>query len=142
MTEYIWQHRLVFATQLTNDIDSWFWLPPVESIRKGDTGGLVVYLRDVVIMGLQQDGISLVPVDCSWLCRDEEDRWWVINNDNYLSLDNKRHVTLFPNKATQKQVLALMTMQKLKKEFESMSQEEQERLYEQYPEVFIKTSKF
>jgi len=53
-----------------------------------------------------------------------------------ISKESERHVTLFPNKATQKQVLALMTMRKMKKEFESMPQEEQERLYEQYPELF------
>lgn len=134
----IWQHRLVFAVQMGKDIMSWFNLPPVDGIRKNDDGDLIAYMKDVVINGLQSDGLSLVCVGSCWLCRDEEDRWWVLSHAEYCSLDADHHVTLYPNEQTQRQILAIKVICKMKHDFAAMSSEEQERLYNEYPELFIK----
>ncbi len=139
MEAAIWQHRLVFAVQMGRDILSWFNLPPVDGIRKNDNGTLSVYLKNVVRYGLQREGLSLVLVDdCNWLCRDEEDRWWVLSQADYSQLDAEHHVTLFPNKQTQRQAIAIMAIQKMQREFDAMSPGEQEALCEKYPDMFTK----
>lgn len=135
----MWQHRLVYAVQMGRDILSWFNLPPVDGIRKNDDGTISVYLKNVVIYGLQRQGLSLVQVeDHNWLCRDEEQRWWVLSQANYCSLDAMHHVTLFPNEQTHRQAMAIMAIEKLKREFSTLPPEEQEELYNKYPELFIK----
>ena len=135
----IWQHRLVFTVQMGRDILSWFNLPPVDGIRKNDNGTLSVYLKNVVRHGLQREGLSLVLVDdCNWLCCDDEDRWWVLSQDDYSQLDAEHHVILFPNKQTQRQALAFMVINKLKRDFAALPPEELEALYNKYPELFIK----
>ena len=135
----IWQHRIVFSIQMGNNIKDWFCLPCVDGIRKNDEGGLIVYLKDVVRYGLLCEGLSLASVDDSWLCRDEEDRWWLLHKAEYDALGEDRHVTLLPNKQTQRQILAIKVAEKMKREFEAMSPEEQEALYNQYPGLFIMT---
>ena len=134
----IWQHRIVFAVQMGRDFHSWFNLPPVDGIRKTENGNLSAYMKDVVMLGLQSEGLSIVPVDGSWLCRDEEDRWWVLDEKEYASLDEERHVTLFPNRQTQRQALAILAAKKIKQEIESLPFSEQEALYNEYPEFFTK----
>lgn len=134
----IWQHRLVFAVQMGKDFQSWFNLPPVDGIRKDDKGGMFAYLKNVVILGLQREGISFVTIDGSWLCRDEEDRWWVLGQAEYAALDEECHVTLFPNEQTHRQAITIMAMNKMQREFDAMSPEEQEALYNKYPDFFTK----
>lgn len=41
------------------------------------------------------------------------------------------------NKATKKQLMALMAINKLKSDFDSMSDEEKQELYEKYPDLII-----
>lgn len=41
------------------------------------------------------------------------------------------------NKATEKQLMALMAINKLKSDFDSMSDEEKQELYEKYPDLII-----
>lgn len=135
----IWQHRIVFSIQMKDDILEWFGLPCVDGIYKDVKGNLMVYLKNVVLGGLQRDGLSLVPFDNGWLCRDEEDRWWVLGQAEYDALDDKRHVTLFPNEQTYRQIITIKAIEKLKREFEDMSPEEQETLYNQYPDLFVIT---
>jgi hypothetical protein len=72
----------------------------------------------------------------NWLCRDEEDRWWIIDNETYATLGPDHHVTLWPNEATWRQVAAIKAADKLKKDFEAMSEREQKEIYKLYPELF------
>ena len=134
----IWQHKLVSAVQMGKDLRTWLWLPCVDGVRKDDKGGLIAYLKDVVIWGLQCEGLSLVPVGNDWLCRDEDGLWWVLTHESYMSLDEEKHVTLFPNKQTQRQAIAIMAMQKMQREFDAMSPREQKALCEKYPDMFTK----
>lgn len=135
----IWQHRIVFAVQMGENIRDWFDLPCVDGIRKNDKGGLIVYLKDVVRSGLMREGLSLAPVDNGWLCRDEEDRWWLLGQAEYAALDEERHVTLLPNVQTRRQIMVIEVVEKMKREFAALSPEEQEALYERFPGLFIKT---
>jgi hypothetical protein len=139
----IWQHRIVFSIHLGSNISDWFDLPCVDGIRKRYEGEpkpkYIVYLKNVVRGGLQRDGLSMATVDNCWLCHDEEGRWWLLEQAEYEALDEERHVTLFPNKQTQRQIFALKAASKLQREFDAMPPEEQEALYNQYPDLIIKT---
>ena len=135
----LWQHKLVLTINLDiRYLTQWFGFEPVSGIRK-TVHGLVADLENVVVMGLQRSGTSEVIVDGSrWLCRDEESRWWVMEDSVYSKLNPDHYVTLFPNEATWRQVMALRAIEKLRKDFEAMSEQEQRELYNEYPNLFIK----
>ena len=134
----LWQHRLVNAVQMGPDVMSWFRLEPIDGVRKNSDGSMTAYLKDVVLDGLLRPGLSIAAVGNNWLCQDEEGRWWVLSHLEFTSLDPERHVTLWPNEATWRQVAALKAADKLKKDFEAMSEREQKEIYEMYPDLFIK----
>lgn len=121
------------------NIRDWFDLPCVVGLRKSEQGGLVVWLKDVVIGGLQRDGLAISDVGGSWLCRDEIDRWWLLRPVEYDALDDEQHVTLFPNQQTHAQVAAIKAIDKLKREIESLPRYQQAALYNEFPDLFIKT---
>jgi hypothetical protein len=133
----IWRHRLVLSIKLDLQyFTEWFGLEPVDGVRKNPDGSRSVYLKDVVLDGLFRPGLSIVTAGDNWLCRDEEDRWWIIDNETYATLGPDHHVTLWPNEATWRQVAAIKAADKLKKDFEAMSEREQKEIYKLYPELF------
>lgn len=133
----LWQHQLVLSIRLDlRYFTEWFELEPVDGIRKNSDGSRMVYLKDVVLDGLFRPGLSIVTAENNWLCRDEEGRWWIVDDETYTTLDSDHHVTLWPNEATWRQVAAIKAADKLKKDFEAMRPEEQEEIYKLYPELF------
>ena len=134
----IWQHRLVFSIHLGSNISDWFDLPCVTGVIKHN-GRIVVSLKNVIFDGLMFPGVSYVTIGHRLLCRDEEGYWWCLNQEVYESLDEEQHVTRFPNKETYQQVRAIKVANKLQRDFDKLPHSEKEDLFNQYPDLIIKT---
>ena len=138
--------KIIFATQLGPHIEDVMRLDVVIGVRKDyrdvrnlQKKELVFELASEVVEDNIDPKTEKYPCNKrgyvgDWLCKDDQGYWRLYSDQEYRSLPADGIVAKPTNRATRRQILAILCAQKLEREFEKMSDKEKIAFAQKYPE--------
>lgn len=139
--------KIIFATQLGPHIESVMRMDVVIGVRKEyrdvrelQKKELVFELDSCVVVDNIDPKTEKYPCNKKgyvgdWLCKDDQGYWRLYSDQEYRQLPADGFVAKPTNRATRRQILAILCAQKLEREFEKMSYDEKVEFARKYPEL-------
>lgn len=146
--------KIIFAQQFGNHIEDIMRLEVVNGVRKdyrrwpieeGDRKELVFELSSEVVVNnidpkMEENRYYRHAYTGDWICRDDHGYWRLYTDEEYQRLPQDGIVAKPTNRATRRQILAILCAKKIEEDFNRMSYEEKLAFAEKYPDLVTKTS--